>query len=96
MKLIVKHSHEVSHEESMNAGRHHVDSVLCKDLIQFRANHDTAVMWLESRRAYAKLVLPVDVTDKCLVEGVKAVTIMPQLKSLVDPHSLAGCLVPRL
>lgn len=89
MRYITIVGHGLSHPESVAACKHHFDSALCKDLIQHRSNEGTAIKWWETRQSFAKLVLPIGPTEKCLQKGVKALVVMTELREVAD-SSIGG------
>ena len=95
MRFIIRVAHHESHMGSVQVARDHFDKALCRDLSVHRASQGSASTWWATRKSFAVLVLPVATTDTCMQEGVKASTIMTELRALVDSSQVGKLLASK-
>ena len=89
MRFVVRVGHDVANSQSVLVCKGHFDQVLCKDLFGHRANQGSGFVWWQTRKAFAKLVLPMASTEKCLQQGVQAIAVMTELREVAD-SSMVG------
>ena len=72
----------MSHPATMKAAREQFDQALVKNLAFYRANYRTGKEWWTARREVAKLVLPIDSTDKVVDRQGTVSEILPDLDAV--------------
>ena len=86
---------DVSHPATVKVAREHFDYALVKNLAFYGSNERTGKEWCTARREVAKLVLPIDSTDKVMDQQGSAWEILPDLDAVAKSSDVGKKLVWR-
>ena len=95
MSYLARHSFDTSHSKECGVMRDHFDSALAKSLNTWRCNERPVSEWWSSSKAFAKLVLDVDVVDKILEKDVKLADILDDLAAVVTSSNTGSKMFSR-